>query len=97
MGDDDHGGVPLGQAPDDLQHLAGELWVQGRGGLVKAENVRVQSQGPGDGYPLLLATGELVGIVVGPVGQSQQLPALGLDPGVDALAVGLVTRGLLSQ
>ena len=100
VGDDDHGGVPLGQAPDDLEHLAGELWVQGRGGLVKAENVRVQSQGPGDGYPLLLAAGELVGIVVGPVAEPhllQQLPALGLDPGVDALAAGLVTRGLLSQ
>ena len=57
VGDDDHGGLLLRQTPDDLEHLAGELRVQGGGRLIKAEDVRGQGQGPGDGYPLLLAAG----------------------------------------
>ena len=61
MGDDDHGGLLLGQGADHPQHLAGELRVQGRGGLVKAEDIGAEGQGPGDGHPLLLAAGELVG------------------------------------
>ena len=42
VGDDHHGGLLLGQGADDLQHLAGQLGVQGAGGLVEAEDVRVQ-------------------------------------------------------
>ena len=56
VGDDDHGGVLLRQPADDPEHFSGELWVQGRGGLVKAENIRLESQRPGDGHPLLLAS-----------------------------------------
>ena len=56
VGDDDHGGVLFRQPADDPEHFSGELWVQGRGGLVKAENIRRQGQRPGDGHPLLLAS-----------------------------------------
>ena len=89
MGDDDHGGLLLGQGPDDLQHLAGELRIQGGGWLIEAEDVRLQGQGTGDSHPLLLAAGELVGVVLRPVGEAhppQELPAL-LQDGVPALVV----------
>ena len=70
VGDDNHGGLPAGQIPDDPQHLSGQLRVQCRGGLVEAENIRLQGQRPGNGDPLLLAAGQLMGIVSGAVGQS---------------------------
>ena len=82
MGDDDHGDLALRQGADDLEHLPGQLRVQGGGGLVEAEDVRFQGQRTGDGHPLLLAAGELVGIVPRPVAQAhlgQQLLGLGLD------------------
>ena len=69
MGYDDHGGFLLGKAADDLQNLAGQLRIQCGGRLVKAENVRMQRQCAGNGYPLLLTAGELVGIVICPVGK----------------------------
>ena len=69
VGYDDHGGFLLGKAADDLQHLAGQLRIQCGGGLVKAENVRMQRQCAGNGHPLLLTAGELVGIVICPVGK----------------------------
>ena len=97
VGDDDHGGLLLRQLPDDLQHLPGELRVQGGGGLVEAENVRFQGQGPGDGHPLLLAAGELVGVVPLPVRQPhlcQQCPALLLQGPQDLLFPGF-EAGLL--
>ena len=55
VGDNDHGGLLFGQGADHLQHLAGQLGVQGAGGLVKAEDIRVEGQRPGDSHPLLLA------------------------------------------
>ena len=100
VGDDDHGGLLLGQVPDDLEHLAGELRVQGGGGLVKAEDIRVERQGPGDGHPLLLAAGELAGVVAGPLGEAhfgQQLPAFGLDLLQNLLFVLLEVGLLLGQ
>ena len=42
MGDDDHGGPLLRQRADDLEHLAGELRVQGGGGFVEAQDIRMQ-------------------------------------------------------
>ena len=98
--DDDHGGLLLGQGADDLQDLPGQLGVQGAGGLVKTEDIRVERQRPGDGHALLLAARKLVRIVVGTVGKAhslQQFPAFGLDFGVDLLLTGLVLRLLLRQ
>ena len=84
VGDDDHGGVLVGQAPDHPEDFPGELRVQGGGGLVKAEDVRLHGQGPGDGHPLLLPAGELVGVVAHPVLEAhlgQQALPLGPDGG----------------
>ena len=67
VGDDDHGGLAVGQFPQHSQHLAGQLRVKGAGGLVEAEDVRVQCQRTGNGYPLLLPAGKLVRVVVCPL------------------------------
>ena len=82
VGDDDHGGVLVGKVADDPQHLTGQFGVQRAGGLVEAQDVRLHSQCPCDGYPLLLTTGQLVGVVVHPLPQPdilQQPPSLGDD------------------
>ena len=100
MGDDDHGALVGLERPDDPEHLAGELRVQGGGGLVKAEDVRLQRQRPGDGHALLLAAGELPGIVLHAVLQAhllEQRLGLRLDPLPHGPLVGLVFRGLLRQ
>ncbi|CAN4014488.1 ABC transporter permease, partial [Dysosmobacter welbionis] len=100
MGDDNHGGPLFRQLPNDPKHLAGEFRVQGGGRLVKAEDVRVQGQGPGDGHPLLLSAGELAGVVICPLTEAhlrQQLPAVRLDLLQDLLFVLLEVRLLLGQ
>ena len=47
VGHDDHGGLAVSQFPQHPQHLAGQFRVKGAGGLVEAEDVRVQRQRPG--------------------------------------------------
>ena len=44
---------------ESLQHLPAGFGVQGAGGLVSHDNGRAGSNRPGDGHPLLLATGHL--------------------------------------
>ena len=39
VGDDDHGGVLVGERADNAQYLAGQLGVERRGRLVKAQDV----------------------------------------------------------
>ena len=62
MGDHHHG---LGELlPGDLhqsQHILAGAGVQVAGGLVGQEDGGLGRQGPGDGHPLLLAAGEVVG------------------------------------
>ena len=65
-----HGVVPALQAPDDLQHLPRQLRVEGAGRLVKAQHLRLQGQRTGNGDPLLLTAGQLVGIRIRLVAQA---------------------------
>ena len=65
MRDDDHGHLLLGQLPDDLQHLAGQLRVEGRGGFVEEQDLRLHRKGARDCDPLLLSARELAGIACG--------------------------------
>ena len=67
VGHDDHGGLAVGQFPQHPQHLAGQFRVKGAGGLIEAEDVWVQRQRTGNGYPLLLPAGKLVRVVVCPL------------------------------
>ena len=55
---------PPGQPADDLQHLAGQLGVEGGGDLVEQQQGRVGGQRAGHCDPLLLAAGEPVGVPV---------------------------------
>ena len=74
MGDDDdcnaHGLVDLLQK---LKDRFGGIGIQGAGGLVTEEYLWIGGNGPGNGYPLLLASGKLCRICVFPVLQSHQL------------------------
>ena len=100
MGDDDHGGLAVGKVAQDAQHLAGQLRVEGRGRLVEAENVRVQSQCAGNGHALLLTAGKLVRVVACPGRKAhlgQKFLCLLFQLGMDGLFVGLVVRALLRQ
>ena len=100
MGDDDHGGLVGRQVPQHPQHLAGEFRVEGRGGLIETEDIRLQGQGAGDGHTLLLSTRKLVGIMPRPVGQAhvgQQLPGMFLNFRKDFLFVLLVVGSFLGQ
>ena len=100
VGDDDHGGLAVGKVAQDAQHLAGQLRVEGRGRLVEAENVRVQSQCAGNGHALLLTAGKLVRVVACPGRKAhlgQKFLCLLFQLGMDGLFVSLVVRTLLCQ
>ncbi len=50
----------IGQILHDVQHFGHQFGVESGGHLVEQHHVGLHGQGPGDGDPLLLATGELV-------------------------------------
>ena len=65
------------------EHLAGELGVQRRGDLVEEQELRVAHERAGDGDTLLLAAGELLGVLACLVAQAEPFedrlrPFLGL-------------------
>ena len=57
---------------EQRQHLGGGGAVEVAGRLVGQEQRRLGDQRPGHRDPLLLAAGELVGLVVGPVGEADR-------------------------
>ena len=100
VGNDDHRGLTVCQFAQHPQYLSGQLGVQRTGGLVKAEDIRVQCQRPGNGHPLLLSAGQLVRIVPRPRRQPhllQQRPGLFFQLRMDLAAVRLVIQTLLCQ
>jgi hypothetical protein len=65
MGYDDHRDpIVTIQAPEDPHYFNTGPGIKISRGLIGQDNGRVIDEGPGDGYPLLLAAGQLVGIVV---------------------------------
>ena len=58
MGDDDDAEPVLGQAPDEIEHLAGLGDAEGRGGLVEDDELRVPHHRLRDGDRLPLAPGQ---------------------------------------
>ena len=77
MGNDDHGNAEsLIDIPDQLQDGMGRLRVQGAGGLVTEQNLRISGQSPGNGNSLLLAAGKLGWISICLVWQSYYLQKL---------------------
>ena len=75
MSDHDNQLVP-GDLLEDIHDLNRGLAVQGAGGLVGQQDIRVVDQGPGDSHPLHLAAGELVGPLFHLVLQSHLLQGL---------------------
>ena len=71
----DHGGhvhlvVEIAQpGPQFLAHLG----VEGTEGLIQQQHPRLHRQGPGQGHPLALPTGELGGVAVAEPLQLHQL------------------------
>ena len=73
----DHDDEPvLGDLLQDFHDLDAGLAVQGAGGLVRQDDVRVVDQGPGDGHPLHLAAGHLAGLLFQLVPQPHPLQGL---------------------
>ena len=58
---------------EELHDLVGRAGVQVAGGLVGQEHIRLVDQRPGDRDTLLLTAGELIGAVVGAIGESDRL------------------------
>jgi hypothetical protein len=88
----DHRQAGTGQVFHHVEHLADQLGIQRRGGLVEQHQHRLHGQRPGDGHPLLLPAGQLTGIGALSPGQSDPIEQLdrllpGL-PGVEPLDPG---------
>jgi hypothetical protein len=79
-GDEQRRGAGLAQGIADLApHLRPQPGVEGVEGLVEQDQGRRWRQRPGQGDPLLLAAGELVGEALGQARETDQLEQL-LDP-----------------
>ena len=62
VADEDQGHVPVGdQAIEEREHLGLDGHVEGGGGLVRDEQSRPAGERHGDGHPLSLPAGDLVG------------------------------------
>jgi hypothetical protein len=95
VGDDDQGALAIhGQALQDFHHPVPRLMVQGGGGLVADDQLRVVHQGPGHGDPLLLAARDLAREGVSLVAQAHLLQASpGLGQGL-VLPLPQMSRGI---
>ena len=86
VGDEHHGVARRVELLEHGEHLPARVGVQGAGGLVGQDHRRISRQSPGDGHPLLLAAGELGGLVAQLVAQAHHLqrhlgPLVALGPG----------------
>ena len=82
VGDHQHGDAGVGQLLHQFQNLAHHFGVEGAGGLVEQDHVRIHGKGTGNGNTLLLAAGKALGVGIGLVGQThagQQFVCLGGD------------------
>ena len=65
VGDHDHRHAALGEVDHDVEDLLDHLGVEGGGGLVEEHHLGLHRERAGDGDPLLLAAGELGGVLAG--------------------------------
>ena len=68
--DHDDGAALVVQPVEELQDLGRGREVEVAGGLVDEQHFGVADERPGDGHALHLAAGELIGVMVGAVGQA---------------------------
>ena len=77
-----HGHALLGQGAHDAEHLAYHFRVKGRSRFVEQQHLRIHSQRPGNGHPLLLAAGDLPGLGIDVGGHAHLFQVLhGVCPG----------------
>ena len=82
VGDHEHRGAPAVDLAEQVHNLEGQGGVDIPGGLVRHDHAGVVHQGPGQTHPLLLAAGELGGIVLRLVLQPHQAEDV-RHPGLD--------------
>ena len=74
MGDQQHGDAALGVQPlKDIHDLDTGPGVEVAGWLISQQNRWLVDERPRDRHALLLSTGELVGVVTGPVAEPDRL------------------------
>ena len=74
-----------------LHDLDAGFAVQGASGFVCQQNVRIVDEGPGDGHPLHLSAGHLVGLLVEMVSQADLFQ--GVDSALPALFLRYARQG----
>lgn len=79
MGDHKHGRSGVGQGFDHGKHLVHHFRIQGGCGLIQHQQFRFQSNGPGYGDTLLLASGEFARITIGEILHSDPLELIQRD------------------
>jgi hypothetical protein len=85
----EHHGVTLGRdRPQQVPEVPAGLWVQCPGRLVQEQHIGPVHQGAGDGEPLCLPAGELLGPGRGHVGQAHDFEHFVSAPGGDSIQVG---------
>ncbi len=70
VGHHQHGAPLFGQLAHQTEYFSHQLGVERRGGFVKQHDFGLHRQGTGNGRPLLLAAGEVAGIVVAALPQA---------------------------
>ncbi|MNS72222.1 hypothetical protein D3C72_1056240 [compost metagenome] len=70
VGDHQHGAPLLGQLAHQTEHLPHQFGIERRGGFIEQHHLGIHRQRPGNGRPLLLAAGEMTGVVVAPLPQT---------------------------
>ena len=76
MGDHHHRRPLLGELPQPVQDDAGGIDVQGPGGLVGEDDLRLAGHHPGNRHSLALAPGELMGLETGAVPEPDGLKGI---------------------
>ncbi|MNE31605.1 hypothetical protein D3C80_1251810 [compost metagenome] len=100
VGDQDHHMALLGQLIQQAHDLGATVAVQRARWLVREDDMAAVHQRPGNGYPLLLATGKLARAIAGAFSQAQALqqrlgpfgPWGGGGPGIDSRHLHVLLR-----
>ena len=80
VGDHHHGHTLLCKVFHNIQYLADHFRIQCRGGFVKKHHFRIHAQGTDNGNTLLLTAGELIGVSICPIRQTDAIQQFNLFP-----------------
>jgi hypothetical protein len=86
----------FGQFDHDVQHFLDHLRVEGRGRLVEQHDLGLHAQRAGDGDALLLAAGELAGVLLRLLGDLHPVQD-SASPMASAWARGILRTRIVGQ